>query len=156
MSIEKPTYTYFLLCRPASIGTFPQPSDNPPVDIVDYRADGRVWQEYSTVLAWGEVIYKEPLTSAEITAYQLQPSRNNPDTAKTMYEQAQTVGPWEEKNRLPEQKRMTWWHPDFGEYRVKEFVTQKQLAEQYKIVLKFSRLPAQKSKRKQPSQHEDR
>ena len=142
-SAEK-TYKYFLLCRPASIGTFPQPPDNPPVEIVNYRSDGRVWQECSTVLAWGEVIYKKPLTEAEITAYQLQPSRCNPDIAKVMYEQAQTIGPWEVKNKVPEQRRLTWWYPDFGEYVVKEVVTPQQLAEQYRIALKFPRLPAQK------------
>lgn len=156
MSGEKSTYKYFLLCRPASIGTVPRSSDNPPVDVFNYQKDGRVWQEYSTVLAWGEVIYKKPLASSEITAYQLQPSRYNPDIAKTMYEQAQIVGPWEEKNKLPEQKRMTWWHPDFGEYRVKEYVTSQQLAEQYEITQKFPKLPAQKTKQKLPHQHENR
>ena len=42
--------------------------------------------------------------------------------------QAQVVGKWEDAHHVPDQKRLTWFYPDFGSYVVKEYVTPDQLA----------------------------
>ena len=42
--------------------------------------------------------------------------------------QAQVVGKWEDAHHAPEQKRLTWFYPDFGSYVVKEYVTPEQLS----------------------------
>ena len=42
--------------------------------------------------------------------------------------QAQVVGKWEDAHHVPEQKRLTWFYPDFGSYVPKEYVTPEQLA----------------------------
>ena len=42
--------------------------------------------------------------------------------------QAQVVGKWEDAHRVPDQKRLTWFYPDFGSYVAKEYITPEQLA----------------------------
>ena len=42
--------------------------------------------------------------------------------------QAQVVGKWEDAHHVPEQRRLTWFYPDFGSYVTKEYVTPEQLA----------------------------
>ena len=42
--------------------------------------------------------------------------------------QAQVVGKWEDAHHVPEQRRLTWFYPDFGSYVAKEYVTPEQLA----------------------------
>ena len=37
-------------------------------------------------------------------------------------------GKWEDAHRVPDQKRLTWFYPDFGSYVVKEYITPEQLA----------------------------
>ncbi len=34
----------------------------------------------------------------------------------------------EDAHRIPDQKRLTWFYPDFGSYVVKEYITPEQLA----------------------------
>ena len=34
----------------------------------------------------------------------------------------------EDAHRVPDQKRLTWFYPDFGSYVVKEYITPEQLA----------------------------
>ena len=60
--------------------------------------------------------------------YELRPSRNNLDIRRQMDAQAQVVGKWEDAHRVPDQKRLTWFYPDFGSYVVKEYITPEQLA----------------------------
>ncbi len=39
------------------------------------------------------------------------------------------VGKWEDAHRVPDQKRLTWFYPDFGSYVVKEYISPERLAE---------------------------
>ena len=67
--------------------------------------------------------YAHPLTEREMQDYELRPSRNNLDIRRQMDAQAQVVGKWEDAHRVPDQKRLTWFYPDFGSYVVKEYIT---------------------------------
>ena len=71
--------------------------------------------------AWGAITYAHPLTEREMQDYELRPSRNNLDIRRQMDAQAQVVGKWEDAHRVPDQKRLTWFYPDFGSYVVKEW-----------------------------------
>ena len=120
-------YKYYSTQRPVDIGTFPKSPDNVPDEIVNY--EGRVWVEHDTRLAWGHLTYTRPLTEQEAADYELRPSRENPDIKQQMEKQAQVVGKWEDAHRIPDQKRLTWFYPDFGSYVVKEYVVPEQLVE---------------------------
>lgn len=78
--------------------------------------------------AWGAITYAQPLTEQEMRDYELRPSRENLDIRRQMDAQAQVVGKWEDAHHAPEQKRLTWFYPDFGSYVVKEYVTPEQLS----------------------------
>lgn len=134
---EQKHYKYYSTQRPVDIGTYPKSAPNPPVEITNYN--DRTWVEHDTRLAWGELIYAHPLTVGEQTAYELKPSRHNPDVSAEMTAQAQIVGEWEEKRHVPYVKRKTWCHTDIGSYIVKEFVTQEQLASMYQLIIKNDR-----------------
>ena len=118
-------YKYFSTQRPVDIGTFPKSALNAPMEITNY--DQRTRVEHGTVLAWGELIYAQPLTAKEQSDYELRPSRYNPDVWEHMTAQAQTVGKWEDAQKLPDPQRMTWWYPDFGSYVVKEHISREEL-----------------------------
>ena len=60
--------------------------------------------------------------------YELRPARENLDIRRQMDAQAQVVGKWEDAHHVPEQRRLTWFYPDFGSYVAKEYVTPEQLA----------------------------
>ena len=60
--------------------------------------------------------------------YELRPARENLDIRRQMDAQAQVVGKWEDAHHVPEQRRLTWFYPDFGSYAAKEYVTPEQLA----------------------------
>jgi len=141
-------YKYFSTQRPIDIGAFPKSADNPPIKTLNYGQGGRVWMEYDTILAWGELIYAKPLSAQEIASYELKPSRHNPDLAQTMDEQAQVVGEWEKRNHIPEQEQLTWWYPDMGAYIVKEYVTAERLMRQYEIAQKFPKIPRKTGSKK--------
>lgn len=133
VQIEAPRrYKYYSTQRPVDLGTFPKPAGNAPDEIVNY--DGRIRVENDTRLAWGHLTYSKPLTAAEQQSYELRPSRDNPDVKREMQEQAQAVGAWEDKRRVPDQKRLTWFYPDFGSCAVKEYVTPEMLAERMELV----------------------
>ena len=120
-------YKYYSTQRPISIGTFPKDHFKAPIRLQNY--DGRLPVEGGAFRAWGEVVYDTPLSEGELRSYELRPSRNNPDIRRQMDAQAQVVGKWEDAHRVPDQKRLTWFYPDFGSYVVKEYVTPEQLAE---------------------------
>ena len=40
----------------------------------------------------------------------------------------------EDSRHFSERKRLTWFHPDFGSYVLKDFVTPEQLAERFEIM----------------------
>lgn len=77
--MEQESYQYYSTQRPVDIGTFPKPADNPPTAILNYDCDQRIPVEGEVFQAWGELTYAKPLTAAQIAAYELRPSRNNPD-----------------------------------------------------------------------------
>ena len=123
---KKEEYKYYSTQRPIDIGTFPKPPGNGPTTLENY--DKRLPVEGGAFLAWGELIYAKPLTEREAADYELRPSSKNPDIWRRMSEQAQVVGPWEDGKRIPDQKRLTWYYPDFGSYVPKDFVTPEALA----------------------------
>ena len=126
------------------IGTYPRPAENPPLSISNYESYCAV--ESGAFLAWGELIYAKPLTAKEQLDYEIRPARLNPDVQKELDAQAQVVGKWEDAQNIPETKRLTWFHPDFGSYVPKEFVTPEQLSSMHSIV---ERLQAAKARKRQ-------
>lgn len=121
------TYKYYSTQRPVDIATYPETDSNPLLGFYNY--DQRLPVEGGAFLAWGELIYAKPLTGEEMKNYELRPSRENRDVRRQMDTQAQTVGKWEDSHRVPEQKRLTWFYPDFGSYVAKEYVTPERLAD---------------------------
>ena len=77
--------------------------------------------------AWGAITYAQPLTDREMRDYELRPARENLDIRRQMDARAQVVGKWEDAHHVPEQRRLTWFYPDFGSYAAKEYVTPEQL-----------------------------
>ena len=107
---QQELYRYYSTQRPVDIGTYPKDPDNPLTGFLNY--DERTSVEHGAFRAWGEVIYRSPLTPDQIYQYELRPSRDNPDVRRTMAEQAQVVGIWEMRNHVPENRRMTRYvHP---------------------------------------------
>ena len=125
-------YKYYSTQRPVSIGTFPKHTDSPPIRFENYN--GRTWVECNTRLAWGELVYAKPLSDKELRDYELKSSRNNCDVRQRMEAQAQVVGKWEDRKHIPDSKRLTWFHPDFGCYVVKDFISPEQLAERAAVL----------------------
>ena len=82
--------------------------------------------------------------------YELRPSRNNQDIRRQMDAQAQVVGKWEDAHRVPDQKRLTWFYPDFGSYVVKEYITPEQLASFARGVERQEAARAHKEAKRQP------
>ena len=123
---DKETYKYYSTQRPIDMGTYPKSYFNRPVHMDIYfnrqQVQGEAFQ------AWGAITYAQPLTEQEMRDYELRPSRENLDIRRQMDAQAQVVGKWEDAHHAPEQKRLTWFYPDFGSYVVKEYVTPEQLS----------------------------
>lgn len=147
-------YCYYSTQRPIGPGTFPKPSDNPPIAIRNF--DEHIAVEQGAFLAWGTLTYNNPLTTEQIEDYELRPSPHNPDIRRKMDEQAQVVGDWEKRNHIPDTKRLTWWYSDFGSYVPGDFVTPKQLAERYQFAIEHPKLLAQAVKRIKPFQEKSR
>ena len=82
--------------------------------------------------------------------YELRPSRNNLDIRRQMDAQAQVVGKWEDAHRIPDQKRLTWFYPDFGSYVVKEYITPEQLAVRVRSIERQEAARAHKEAKRQP------
>ena len=123
---EQETYKYYSTQRPIDVGTYPNSRFNGVVEMTIYPERWRV--EGEAFRAWGEIDYAQPLLPCEVADYELHPSRHNPDIRREMDAQAQIVGAWEDAKRVPEQKRLTWFYPDFGSYVLKEHITPEQLA----------------------------
>ena len=127
---QQELYRYYSTQRPVDIGTYPKDPDNPLTGFLNY--DERTSVEHGTFRAWGEVIYRSPLTPDQMYQYELRPSRDNPDVRRTMAEQAQVVGTWEMRNHVPEGRRMTRYvHP--GKFVAGKRVTPEELARQYRL-----------------------
>ena len=78
------------------------------------------------------------------------PPANNLDIRRQMDAQAQAVGKWEDAHRVPDQKRLTWFYPDFGSYVVKEYITPEQLASFARGVERQEAARAHKEAKRQP------
>ena len=63
-----------------------------------------------------------------------------------MEEQTQALGKWEDSRHFSDRKRLTWFHPDFGSYVLKDFVTPEQLVERFEIMKEL-----QAERRQKPS-----
>jgi len=149
--MKQEQYKYYSTQRPIDLGTFPKPADNPPLTFTNY--DERIPVEHGAFLAWGELLYANPLTARQASDYELRPAPGNPDIRRVMDEQAQTVGKWEAQKRVPDTKRLTWWYPDFGSYVPKEYVTPEQLDVRYRQVAELS---ARSKQKKNPNPHRGR
>ena len=145
-------YKYYSTQRPIDIGTYPKLPEAPEVELVFY--DQRRPVEHGTAQAWGELIYDAPLSPEQASAYELQPSRDNPDVKERMSVQAQAVGAWESRNRVPIEKRLTYWNSNTQSYEPLAHTTIKQLEQQFQMALEFPTvsLYAKKSKQKKPPQ----
>ena len=110
----------------AGYSLYPNSRFNGVVEMTIYPERWRV--EGEAFRAWGEIDYAQQLLPCEVADYELRPSRHNPDIRREMDAQAQIVGAWEDAKRVPEQKRLTWFYPDFGSYVSKEHITPEQLA----------------------------
>ena len=75
-------YRYYSTQRPVDIGTYPKPSDNPPLSIVNYDDDRRRPVANGRLMAWGELTYAKPLTEKQMEDYELKPAPGNPDRAR--------------------------------------------------------------------------
>ena len=51
---------------------------------------------------------------------------------------------------LPDQKRLTWFYPDFGSYVVKEYITPEQLAVRVRSIERQEAARAHKEAKRQP------
>lgn len=146
---DKETYKYYTTQRPIGIGTYPNSYFNRPVHMDLYFTRQEVTGE--AFQAWGAITYAQPLTEREMQDYELRPSRENLDIRRQMDAQAQVVGKWEDAHHVPEQRRLTWFYPDFGSYVAKEYVTPEQLTARARGVERQAAAKAHKqAKEKQP------
>ena len=93
-------YKYFSTQRPVDLLTYPDPPDNPPLEIKNYDCDFRIPVPGEAFRAWGELTYAKPLTEKQMEDYELKPSRQNPDLKKRMEEQTQALGKWEDSRHF--------------------------------------------------------
>lgn len=128
-------YCYYSTQRPINIGTFPNQSDNQPTNIQNF--DGRTLVEDGAFMAWGVLTYAKPLTADEVAQFELRPYRLNLDVYQAMFEQAQIVGPWEQKCKFPAEKRVTQWNGISGIYIPARDIMPEQLAERCRLAKKF-------------------
>jgi len=133
-------YKYYSTQRPVDIGTFPK-TQGGPNRFVNF--DKREAVEHGRFMAWGYLEYSAPLTNKQVSDYELRPAPGNPDRRR-MEEQAQVIGKWEQAHRVPEERRLTWWYPDFGVFVAKEFVTPEQLAERHGKIIEAKERAADK------------
>lgn len=125
---EQGNYHYYTT-YPLDIGTFPK-TPGGPVKLEPF--DKRQPVEGGTFRAWGVLTYNEPLTDRQVDNYELRPASGNPALAYGQYDQQlQAVGKWEQSKRIPDAARLTWWHPDFGVFVKKDFVTAAQITDQH-------------------------
>ncbi len=62
-------YKYYSTERPVSIGTYPKPKDNKPVNIENF--DLKTYVPEIKAEAYGYLEYEQPLTSKQVATYEL-------------------------------------------------------------------------------------
>ena len=151
--MEQNEYRYYSTRRPIDIGTYPKPAGNPLIELVNY--DVRLPVEGGPYMAWGHLVYQKPLSEAEISDYELRPSRFNLDVQEIMNAQASIIGPWEERNELPADQRLTVWSVKACDFIAAAQVSQEQLAERYSVAKKFPYLSSKQMKVFSKPQHRE-
>ena len=73
-----------------------------------------------------------------------------PSLRQRIEKQTELVGKWEDARRVPDQKRLTWFYPDFGSYVVKEYITPEQLAVRVRSIERQEAARAHKEAKHQP------
>lgn len=121
-------YTHY----PLDNNTFPKSKELGLIEIAPY--DKQTLVEGNFIRTWGELIYTKPLPEKLVKDYDLKPSRLNPDVRKKMEEQTQTLGKWEDSRHFGNQRRLTWFHRDFGTYILKQPLTPEQLAGRIEVM----------------------
>ncbi len=129
-------YKYYSTQRPIDIGTFPK-TDGGPAYIVNF--DMREYVENASFRAWGYIAYNAPLSKGQLDIYELRAASGNPDCVKISPYQfearLQIIGNWEKAKKLPDMKRLTWWHPDFGVFVKKSWVNHRHAAERFNVIM---------------------
>ena len=146
---QQELYRYYSTQRPIDIGTYPKNYFNQPIHMDIYAGRHQVPGE--SFQAWGAILYTQPLTEQEMRDYELRPSRDNLDIRRQMDAQAQVMGTWEDAHHVPEQKRLTWFYPDFGSYVAKEYVTPEQLATRIKGIARQEAAKAHREAKGKPA-----
>ncbi len=77
-------YRYYSTQRPFDIGATPDTKDNPLVEVVNYEDDRRRSVAGGKIHAWGEAIYKKPLTGKQVRDYELTPAPDSPDRKRSI------------------------------------------------------------------------
>ena len=75
-----------------------------------------------------------------------------PALRQRIEKQTELVGKWEDARRVPDQKRLTWFYPDFGCSVLNYYVTAEQLDAAAKEVERQKALAAER--RRSRKQHE--
>ena len=75
-----------------------------------------------------------------------------PALRQRIEKQTELVGKWEDARRVPDQKRLTWFYPDFGCYVLHYYVTAERLDAAAKEVERQKALAAER--RRSRKQHE--
>ena len=75
-----------------------------------------------------------------------------PSLRQRIEKQTELVGKWEDARRVPDQKRLTWFYPDFGCYVLNYYVTAEQWDAAAKEVERQKALAAER--RRSRKQHE--
>jgi hypothetical protein len=93
---------------------------------------------------------REPVTTPELLSKRHELALRDFARQQTVEDQAQVVGKWEKAHRVPDTRRLTWWHSDFGVFVKNEFVTPKQLAERHGQIVEAKARAAEKRAAKKP------
>lgn len=106
-------YRYYSTQRPFDIGATPDTKDNPLLEVSNYGNDKRRPVAGGKIQAWGEAIYKKPLTRKQIQDYELTPAPDNPDRKRSITARLKEgAAKGADVQKEPEQKRSHKAHED--------------------------------------------
>ena len=106
-------YRYYSTQRPFDIGATPDTKDNPLVEVVNYEDDRRRPVAGGQIQAWGEAVYKKPLTPKQIRDYELTPAPDNPGWKRSITARLkEDAAKGQELQKEPGQKRNHKTHKD--------------------------------------------